>query len=87
MVDSDIYMITSVLNVPKVLWYNKMIFTEPGLSKPITWDELKHIFKTLRDADFTPIVMCNNKLLPFSNWTGHIALRDVHPDVMDAALR
>ena len=43
-----------------VLWYNKAIFEEYGLTAPTTWDEFIAVAETLKAAGITPLALGDN---------------------------
>jgi raffinose/stachyose/melibiose transport system substrate-binding protein len=82
-----IYMIPLGLDVTTVVWYNKDIFDQYGLTEPTTWEEFLTIVKTLSDNGETPIIVGNQEYWPLGNWAGHLVARVVEPATFDAAFR
>jgi len=80
-----IYMIPTSLDVTTVLWYNKAIFDNYGLTEPESWSEFMDICAVLKENGITPIIIGNKELWPLGNWASHIvgmaAGMDVYDDV------
>lgn len=67
-----IYMIPAGLDVTTVLWYNKAMFDNAGLTEPETWSEFMDVCAKLKESGITPLIIGNKELWPLGNWAGHI---------------
>lgn len=63
-VDGKVYAIPNVGTQPVVLYYNKDLFDQAGVSVPTTWSELEAAVQTFKDAGITPIALAGA-----SKWT------------------
>lgn len=61
--DGVVYAIPNEL-AGEVIYYNKAIFAEYGLSEPETWEDLVAIIETLRDAGIVPFALANKDPWP-----------------------
>jgi raffinose/stachyose/melibiose transport system substrate-binding protein len=78
---SGIYMVPWTGDVTDVVWYNKEIFDELGLSVPTTWDEFMDVCAAIKAAGITPIVEGNKDQWTVGNWASHISSRVLGEDV------
>lgn len=85
--DGKPYLVPITLDVTNVIWYNKQIFKEAGVTPPANWAELIDLTKKLAGANETPFVIGNQELWPLGNWASHIASRVVPPNDYEAAFR
>lgn len=85
-VDGKIVMIPHSEDVTNVLWYNKAIFADAGLTPPTTWSELLDACDTLNAKGVIPIASGNKDLWAAGNWLAHVASRVVGEDVYSATL-
>lgn len=58
-VDGNIYSAPMGLSPTSILYYNKAILEQNGLTVPKTWDELMNAIKVLKDNKMTPIALGN----------------------------
>lgn len=70
-----IYMVPWTGDVTDVVWYNKEIFDDLGLSVPATWDEFMDVMAKIKASGVTPIVEGNKDQWTVGNWASHIASR------------
>ncbi|QIG46503.1 carbohydrate ABC transporter substrate-binding protein [Nordella sp. HKS 07] len=85
--DGKPYLVPITLDVTNVIWYNKQIFKDAGVTPPANWAELIDLTKKLAGANQTPFVIGNQELWPLGNWASHIASRVVPPGDYEAAFR
>lgn len=85
-VDGKIVMIPHSEDVTNVLWYNKTIFSDVGITPPTTWSELLDTCDTLNAKGIIPIASGNKDLWAAGNWLAHLASRVVGEDVYDETL-
>lgn len=76
-VDGKTVMLPYSKDVSNVIWYNKSIFAQQGLTPPTTWDELDAINAKLTAAGITPYAQGNKDLWPAGNWVAHIIARSI----------
>ncbi|MGV8876987.1 MAG: ABC transporter substrate-binding protein [Rhodoglobus sp.] len=85
-VDGAVVMVPHSADVTNVLWYNKDIFADAGLTVPTTWDELLATCDALDAQGIIPIASGNKDLWAAGNWLSHLASRVVGEDVYSATL-
>jgi len=85
-VDGKVVLIPHTADVTNVIWYNRAILDEYGITPPTSWEELLAACDTLAAADVIPIASGNKDLWAAGNWLSHIASRVVGEDVYDATL-
>ena len=69
------YMVPWTGDVTDIVWYNKDIFADLGLSVPTTWDEFMAVSETIEEAGITPIVEGNKDQWTVGNWASHLVSR------------
>ena len=79
--DGKTVMVPYSADVTNVLWYNKALLEQAGVTPPTTWDELLDACTKLNAAGVIPITTGNKDLWPAGNWFGHLASRVVGEDV------
>ena len=62
--DGKIYGVPGENSAIAVVWYNKPMFDELGLTPPATWDELLTVIDTLKQNDIIPFALAN-----LTKWT------------------
>ena len=71
-----------------VIWYNKTIFAENGITPPATWDELLAVVDTLKEKGIAPFAMANKTKWPSSMFYMYLVDRLGGPEVFaNAATR
>lgn len=85
-VDGKVVLVPHTADVTNVIWYNKAILDEHGITPPTTWGELLAACDTLAAADVIPIASGNKDLWAAGNWLSHIASRVVGEDVYATTL-
>ncbi len=85
-VDEKILMIPHSEDVTNVLWYNKAIFADAGITPPTTWEELLDTCDALNAEGIIPIASGNKDLWAAGNWLAHLTSRVVGEDVYDSTL-
>lgn len=78
---SGIYMVPWTGDVTDIVWYNKTIFSDLGLSVPTTWNELMDVSEAIKQSGVTPMVAGNKDQWTVGNWASHIASRVIGEDV------
>jgi len=68
-----------------VIYYNKQIFEEHGLTPPATWDELMDVVETLTDAGIAPFSLANKTKWPSSMYYMYLVDRIAGPEVFARA--
>jgi len=85
-VDGTVAMVPHAADVTNVLWYNKQILADAGVTPPTTWDELLAACDTLDAQGIIPIASGNKDLWAAGNWLAHLASRVVGEDAYAQAL-
>ena len=85
-VDGKVVMVPHTADVSNVLFYNKQILADAGITPPTTWAELLAACDTLNAKGIIPIASGNKDLWAAGNWLSHMASRVVGEDVYDATL-
>ena len=85
-IDGKVVMLPHTADVTNVLWYNKQILADNGITPPTTWAELLAACDTLSAAGIIPIASGNKDLWAAGNWLAHMASRVVGEDVYAATL-
>ena len=75
------YMVPWTGDVTDVVWYNKTIFSDLGLSVPTTWDELMAVSEAIKQSGVTPMVAGNKDQWTVGNWASQISSRVLGEDV------
>ncbi len=78
---SGTYMVPWTGDVTDVVWYNKTIFNDLGLSVPTTWDELMAVSEAIKKSGVTPMVAGNKDQWTVGNWASQISSRVIGEDV------
>ncbi len=84
--DGKIVMVPYSSDVTNVLWYNKAIFSDAGITPPTTWAELLDTCDTLNAKGIIPIASGNKDLWAAGNWLAHLSSRVVGEDVYNKTL-
>lgn len=79
--DGKVVMVPYSADVTNVLWYNKAILADAGITPPTTWADLLAACDALDGKGIIPITSGNKDLWPAGNWFGHLASRIVGEDV------
>ncbi len=85
-IDGKVVMVPHTADVSNVLFYNKQILADAGITPPTTWAELLAACDTLNAKGIIPIASGNKDLWAAGNWLSHMASRVVGEDVYDATL-
>ncbi len=85
-IDGKIVMLPHTADVTNVLWYNKQILADAGITPPTTWDELLAACDTLNAKGIIPMASGNKDLWAAGNFLSHMASRVVGEDVYAATL-
>lgn len=85
-IDGEVVMIPHSADVTNVLWYNKALLADAGVTPPTTWAELLDACDTLNAAGIIPIASGNKDLWAAGNWLGHLTSRIVGEDVYEQTL-
>ena len=85
-VDGKVVLVPHTADVTNVLWYNKPLLAEHGVTPPTTWEELLAACDTLSATGVIPIATGNKDLWAAGNWLSHMASRVVGEDAYHAAL-
>ncbi|MFN8079841.1 MAG: extracellular solute-binding protein [Kineosporiaceae bacterium] len=80
------YLIPHTSDVTNVLWFNKKLLADAGVTPPTTWDELLAACDTLNGKGITPIASGNKDLWAAGNFLAHLSSRIVGEQAYDAAL-
>jgi raffinose/stachyose/melibiose transport system substrate-binding protein len=84
--DEKVRMVPYAADVSNVLWYNKAILADAGITPPTTWDELLAACDTLNAKGIIPIASGNKDLWAAGNWLAHQTSRVVGEASYDAVL-
>jgi raffinose/stachyose/melibiose transport system substrate-binding protein len=85
-IDGKTVMVPYAADVTNVLWYNKKIFADNGLTAPATWADLLSVCDALNAKGIIPIASGNKDLWAAGNWLAHQASRVVGEDVYASTL-
>lgn len=85
-IDGEVVMIPHSADVTNVLWYNKALLADAGVTPPTTWAELLDACDTLNAAGIIPIASGNKDLWAAGNWLAHLTSRVVGEDVYEQTL-
>lgn len=85
-IDGEVVMIPHSADVTNVLWYNKALLADAGVTPPTTWAELLDACDTLNAAGIIPIASGNKDLWAAGNWLAHLTSRIVGEDVYEQTL-
>ena len=85
-IDDKIVMLPYTADVTNVLWYDKQILADAGLTPPTTWDELLAACDTLNAKGIIPMASGNKDLWAAGNFLSHMVSRVVGEDVYAATL-
>ncbi len=85
-VDGKVVMVPHTTDVTNVLFYNKQILADAGITPPTTWAELLAACDALNAKGIIPIASGNKDLWAAGNFMSHMASRVVGEDVYDATL-
>ncbi|HEY7525180.1 MAG TPA: ABC transporter substrate-binding protein [Candidatus Limnocylindrales bacterium] len=80
-IDGKIVMVPYSADVTNVLWFNRAILADAGVTPPATWAELLAACDTLNAAGVIPIASGNKDLWPAGNWMAHLVSRVVGEDL------
>jgi raffinose/stachyose/melibiose transport system substrate-binding protein len=84
---SGTYMVPWTGDVTNVVWYDKSVFEDLGLTVPTTWDEYLAVNQAILDSGKTPLVFGNKDQWPVGSVASQIASRvvgeDLYADTMD----
>ncbi|KWX71786.1 extracellular solute-binding protein [Paenibacillus jilunlii] len=83
-VDGKTYALPIELNISPV-YYNKDIFAKYNLQVPTTFDEFKHVVKTLSDNGVAPVALGNKDRWTGSLWYMYLADRIAGSDTLKKA--
>ncbi|GAB6085086.1 extracellular solute-binding protein [Alkaliphilus crotonatoxidans] len=84
-VDGKTYAFPLELNIVP-LYYNKEIFANHNLTVPETYEDFKHVVKTLVDNNVVPIALGNRDRWTGSLWYMYLADRIGGPEVLTSAI-
>jgi raffinose/stachyose/melibiose transport system substrate-binding protein len=85
-VDGKLVMVPHTADVTNVLFYNKQILADAGLTPPTTWAELLAACDALNAKGIIPIASGNKDLWAAGNFMSHMASRVVGEGVYDTTL-
>jgi raffinose/stachyose/melibiose transport system substrate-binding protein len=80
-IDGKVVMVPHTADVTNVLFYNKQILADAGITPPTTWAELLAACDTLNGKGIIPIASGNKDLWAAGNFLSHMASRVVGEDV------
>jgi raffinose/stachyose/melibiose transport system substrate-binding protein len=80
-VDGKVVLMPHTADVTNVLFYNKQIFADQGLTPPTTFEDLLAVCDALVAVDIIPIASGNKDLWAAGNWLSHMASRVVGEQV------
>ena len=84
--DGKTRMVPYAADVTNVLWYNKKILADNGITPPATWEELLATCDALNVKGIIPIASGNKDLWAAGNWLAHQTSRVVGEDAYAAVL-
>ena len=81
------YMVPWTGDVTNVVWYDKAVFSDLGLTVPTTWDEYLDVNQAILDSGKTPLVFGNKDQWPVGSVASHLVSRvigeQLYSDTMD----
>jgi len=84
--DGKTRMVPYAADVTNVLWYNKQLFADNGITPPATWEELLATCDALNAKGIIPIASGNKDLWAAGNWLAHQTSRVVGEDAYATVL-
>jgi glucose/mannose transport system substrate-binding protein len=78
--NGEIWSVPVNIHRSNVLWYNKAVFDENGLTAPTTWDEFFTIADTLKAKGITPLALGDNGIWATTHLFESILLATLGPD-------
>ncbi len=78
--EGEIWSVPVNIHRSNVLWYNKAIFEENGLTPPATWDEFFTIADALKAKGITPLALGDNGIWATTHLFESILLATLGPD-------
>jgi ABC-type glycerol-3-phosphate transport system substrate-binding protein len=82
--NGNYYGVPNVGMQPVVLFYNKKVFADHGVTAPKTWGQLLAAVKKLKDAGVVPIVLGGQSKWPDLMWEEYLVDRVAGPGAFDA---
>jgi raffinose/stachyose/melibiose transport system substrate-binding protein len=76
-IDGKVVMVPYSADVTNVLWYNKKLLADAGVTPPTTWEELLAACDALAGKGIVPVASGTKDLWPAGNWLAHLASRVV----------
>lgn len=83
--DDKIYAVPGENAAVAVVWYNKTMFADLGLTPPATWSELLTVIETLKENDIIPFALANLTKWTSSMYYMYIVDRLGGPEVFASA--
>lgn len=85
-IDDKIYALPNNNSQPSMLYINKKLFNEHGVTAPRTWDELLSAVDTFKAAGVTPIAVAGSSQWPYLMWIQYLTDRIGGPEVFQRVL-
>ncbi|HLR28249.1 MAG TPA: extracellular solute-binding protein [Ruania sp.] len=85
-VDGDVYAVPMNQSQPIVLYYNKELFDEAGISVPTTYAELLDAVETFKSQDVIPIALAGQSVWPELMYIEYLVDRIGGPEVFEAVM-
>lgn len=83
-VDGKTYALPNNANTPVVLFFNKTVFEEAGVTPPTTWDELLALVPVFTDKGIAPFSLGGQSKWPNLMWLQYLTDRIGGPEVFQA---
>jgi len=81
-----VYLVPTSIDLSAVVWYNKTMFQQLGLSPPTTWTEFMRVCELLKSKGIVPVGFGNRDLWPAANWSAHLMSRVAGEQLYDDVL-
>ena len=78
--DGKIWSVPVNIHRSNVLWYNRQVFTDHGLTPPTTFDDFFAVAKTLQAAGVTPLALGDNSIWAATHLFESVLLGSLGPD-------
>ncbi|WP_187976673.1 ABC transporter substrate-binding protein [Mycetocola sp. JXN-3] len=85
-VDGKTYALPNNANTPVMIYFNKKVFEEAGVTPPKTWDDLMSLVKVFKDKGIAPFSLGGQSKWPNLMWLQYLTDRIGGPEVFQAII-
>lgn len=78
--EGEVYSIPVNIHRSNVMWYNKAVFEEHGLTPPSTAEEFFEVAEELQEADITPLALGDTNVWPSTHLMESVLVGALGPD-------